>query len=104
MQESWRNMVGVFLEEYVNEWPQVGKVTAIQGDNVTVHWYSGTTTSKWTSITRQAHGNREIQEPFIETIPTASIITHPFNLTGTAKLPQDVQRHLKEKHEDLYFD
>ena len=96
-------MVGVFLEQYINEWPQVGKVTAIQADNITVHWYSGTTTSTWTSINRPANGRRGIQEPFIETIPSSSIITHPFNLTGTAKLPQDLQRHLKEKHEEFYF-
>ncbi|XP_041478017.1 uncharacterized protein LOC121425955 [Lytechinus variegatus] len=92
-------MIGVYLREYRHEWPQVGKVTAIGQESITLHWFSGTATSAWTPLYRKA---RKGQEPYIQTIPSASTITHPFHLTGTDKLPQEVQRQLREKHEELY--
>ena len=91
------NMIGVYLREYRHEWPQVGKVTTIEAESITVHWFSGTATSTWTPLYRRGGKGRE---PYIQTIQSSSIITYPFYLTGAAKLPQEVQRQLKEKQEE----
>ena len=49
-------MVATHLEEYSNEWPQVGEVTSIDGDSVELRWFTGTYTSKWTQIKVRAPG------------------------------------------------
>ena len=90
-------MVGVFMEEYSHEWPQVGKITSIDETTISLHWYTGTITSKWTAINKG-----RTKEPFMQTIRKSAIITNPFRLTGTSKLPQDIQRFLREKQEELY--
>ena len=93
------DMIGVFLEEYKQEWPQIGKILAIEADELTLHWFSGTTTSKWTPINKRVRGSFE---PYTGTTPAQSVITQPFKLTRCNKLPQDIQRVLKEKQEEFY--
>ena len=93
-------MVAVFLENFRNEWPQVGKLTALHKDTADVHWYTGTTTSRWVALDKPGRNGQS--EAYISTICRTSFITGSFNLTGHCKLPQEIQRQLREKREELY--
>ncbi|XP_063964995.1 uncharacterized protein LOC129278782 [Lytechinus pictus] len=95
-------MMCVFLEEYRNEWPQVGKITALHEDSATLHWFTGTTTSNWTALDTPSRGLNGGGEPYISTVLKSSFITGSFTLTPQGKLPQDIQRQLREKREELY--
>ncbi|XP_071500356.1 uncharacterized protein [Diadema antillarum] len=92
-------MVAVFLEDFRNEWPQVGKITAIHNATVNVHWFTGTTTSQWDELNKPGRNGQS--EAYISTIPKTSFLTGSFNLTGHGKLPQEIQRQLREKREEL---
>ncbi|XP_030853406.1 uncharacterized protein LOC105447505 isoform X3 [Strongylocentrotus purpuratus] len=94
------DMVGVYLEEFRNEWPQVGQVLDITGDHVKLHWYSGSETSVWTSLTTSVQGRRD--QPYTGEVSLQDVLTAPFNLTKANKLPVEIQRHLKEKGEQYF--
>lgn len=94
------DMVGVYLEEFRNEWPQVGQVLDITGDHLKLHWYSGSETSVWTSLTTSVQGRRG--QPYTGEVSLQDVLTVPFNLTKANKLPVKIQRHLKEKGEQYY--
>ncbi|XP_071807992.1 uncharacterized protein, partial [Asterias amurensis] len=94
-------MVATHLEEYSNEWPQVGEVTSIDGDSVELRWFTGTYTSKWTQIKVRAPGKKG-SDSFKATICRSNIIGEPFDLTRCKKLPSEVLRCLKSKYEEIY--
>ena len=92
-------MVAVYLPEFHNEWPQIGKILNIADGTIILHWFSGTTTSKWTHMQQRSKG---VCESYTGTAPISSIVTPSFGLTRTEKLPQEIQRILREKQEELY--
>lgn len=89
-------MIATYLGQYQKEWPQVGRVCCVNNGELEVQWYTGTTTSQWKPLTLPVLGVRGERQPWKETIPDTSVITTPFRLTRTARLPGDVQLELRE--------
>lgn len=90
------DMVATYLQQYPREWPQVGQVINKKEGHLELQWFTGTTTSQWKPLTLSMPGVRGERQPWRETIMESAVITTPFTLTRSGRLPGDVQVELKE--------
>ena len=89
-------MVATYLAQYPQEWPQVGRVCSVTDGQLEIQWFTGTTTSQWKPLTLPVPGTRGERQPWKETIQETAIITTPFALTRTGRLPGEMQLELRE--------
>ncbi len=90
-------MVLTDLDKYEDEWPQVGQVTEIAGnDEVLIHWFKGTKTTAWTPCTVPMPGQRGRRMAWLETINKQDILLK-CQLTGKNMLP----KHVKDQLDNL---
>ena len=74
----------------------MGRVCGLKDGQLDVHWYTGTITSQWKPLTLPVPGTRGERQPWKEVIQDTAVITTPFRLTRTARLPGEVQLELRE--------
>ena len=94
-------MVAVFLDQYRQDWPQVGRVQEVLDGEIMIQWFTGTVTSQWKPLMKSME-NAGLKEPWTECIDPANLLMPPFSLTRTCKLPGEVQQELRKKYDLLY--
>ena len=74
------------------EWPLIGKITAVDGVNITIDWYVGTYTGTW----KEWHGRKDGKAViFSDTIPLKDILMK-VSFTKSMRLPSMIIPALKE--------
>ena len=78
------DMVLADVLDMYNDWPRVGQLLQMDGDECQIHWWWGAMTRKWTPALRN-------KEPWVDTIPSHSIYHFGFKLESGKCLPGAVQ-------------
>ena len=88
--------VAVYLPQYRDELPLIGKVVSVDAiaNQVTVHWYVGTYSGMWKPCRRRDGRNYVDWE---EAVPIAAVLC-TVNLTKSFKLPKSTVLELKEAY------
>ena len=89
-------MVATFLKEYPGHWPQVGRVCSIAAEETELQWFTGSTTTTWKPLNIPILGGKGHREPWKESVANTTIISLPFKLTKTGRLPGEIQTELRE--------
>ena len=100
------DLVATYLNEYSNEWPQIGQVTKVlRGSKVELLWFTGTLSSKWKKLrvrVKERRLRRGVREEWKEEVDRRNIILPPFKLTAGGKLPRSTMRALKDMKDDYF--
>lgn len=86
------DMVLTDLDQYSDEWPQVGQViSVISGlDTCKLHWFKGCKSGTWNPCTIPMPGQRGKRMPWVEEVKKGSIWL-VFELTHKKLLPKNVK-------------
>ena len=93
-------MVAVYLESYRQDWPQIGCILQVRDEDLKIQWYTGTMTSTWKPLTVRSEANED--EPWAETVSPTQLLSAPFSLTRTNRLPGEVKQELRKHYEQIY--
>ena len=86
--------VAVYMDQYRDEIPTIGKVLSKTADEVEVEWWFGTYTKVWKCCKRR-EGKEYV--PWIELVPAASVLM-PVTLTKSSYLSKATVQHLKDAY------
>lgn len=83
------------MAKYCDEWPQVAEVMAIEGERLTLKWFTGAKTTPWKPC------NLRNDEPWLETVSKSVVWYRGFSLTPSNHLPKKVQLAAEEYKDNL---
>ena len=89
-------MVAVFLPQYKDELPTIGKVVSCDENSAEVEWYVGSYSGVW-RVCKKRSGRTTV--PWRETIPKESIL-FPINFTKSLRLSKSCADKLKQAYQN----
>ena len=87
-------VVAVYTKEYFNHWPQIGEIMDIDEECITLQWYNATYTGICTKAMLDG-------KDWMDQISRDLIISDPFMLTPSGKLPHAIVEVLKQQQVNL---
>ena len=94
-------MLCVYSTEFPTQWPQVGKVVDRSEIDITLTWY-GQNEGELTYNPMYVSKNKNKRTPYTSTVPLSCIVTEPFNLTSTRRLPKKIVKVLDARFHDYF--
>ena len=93
------NLVACYFNKYSDEEPQIGKITDLLPDNMTVqvNWWKGSYTDTWCPCKIKNGGKYEL---WLEEIPISCIL-YEVHLSRGSRLPETIRRKLKQTYSKI---
>ena len=89
------------MDSYPLDWPQVAKIIEVGSGQLTISWCKASYTGYCSEIKRKIHG-KAAPVVWEETVQMKDIISDPFELLPSSKLPKCIVDVLRVKHADIF--